>query len=209
MNTALAEALLVALLRDPAAGLAVTEDLGAVSPGGRRDLMKDMCPELLYVSGLVGTEFECDGEVVVAEEMFGSAVDNEVLVRDGAGRRFRLSLRECSPLAGPRSSRPGRGRRRTTTARGPRCCSLSSAMRNLPQFVSGLPMEVLTRFRSCGDGLAEPGEPRPQYATTVPELQRYEAKATEPGVSVRAVRRWARAGDREAGFVRDDPDRER
>ncbi|GAA3375767.1 hypothetical protein GCM10017750_14590 [Streptomyces racemochromogenes] len=31
--------------------------------------------------------------------------------------------------------------------------------------------EVLTGFRSGSDELAEPGERRPQYATTVPKLQ--------------------------------------
>ena len=42
----------------------------------------------------VGTRLKYDGEVVVVEEMFGAATGNEVLVRDGVGRRFRLSPRE-------------------------------------------------------------------------------------------------------------------
>lgn len=42
----------------------------------------------------VGTRLKYDGEVVVVEEMFGSAAGSEVLVRDGPSRRFRLSLRE-------------------------------------------------------------------------------------------------------------------
>ncbi|GGN32164.1 hypothetical protein GCM10011578_070630 [Streptomyces fuscichromogenes] len=69
--------------------------------------------------------------------------------------------------------------------------------------------EVLTGFRSGSDELAEPGEPRPQYAATVPKLQRYEAKAIELGVSVRTIKRWVRAflTDREAGLVRGGPER--
>ncbi|MGW0394024.1 hypothetical protein ACWDYJ_24685 [Streptomyces sp. NPDC003042] len=42
----------------------------------------------------VGTRLKYDGEVVTAEEMFGSAAGNEVLVRDRTERRFRWSLRE-------------------------------------------------------------------------------------------------------------------
>jgi hypothetical protein len=43
----------------------------------------------------VGTRMKYDGEVVVVEEIFGSAAGNELLVRDGQDRRFRLSLREA------------------------------------------------------------------------------------------------------------------
>ncbi|UXY26082.1 TnsA-like heteromeric transposase endonuclease subunit [Streptomyces sp. HUAS TT20] len=42
----------------------------------------------------VGTRLMDDGEAVVVEAMFGAAAGNEVLVRDGSGRRFRLSVRE-------------------------------------------------------------------------------------------------------------------
>jgi hypothetical protein len=42
----------------------------------------------------VGTRFVYDGEVVAVVEMSASAHGNEILVRDGRDRRFRLSLRE-------------------------------------------------------------------------------------------------------------------
>jgi hypothetical protein len=69
--------------------------------------------------------------------------------------------------------------------------------------------EVLTGFPSGSAELPEPGEPRPQYASTVRKLQWYETKATELGVSVSTMKRWVRAFllDREAGLIHGGPDR--
>ncbi|MFE3906335.1 TnsA-like heteromeric transposase endonuclease subunit [Streptomyces sp. NPDC059153] len=159
----------------------------------------------------VGTRLKYDGEVVVVEEMFGSAAGNEVLVRDGPGRRFRLSLREvlASGRAQVIATGPGPesddGRETASVLFALLGEEELAEVRERAAHIS----EVLTGFRSGSDELAEPGEPRPHYATTVPKLQRYEAKATELGVSVRTIKRWVRAflTDREAGLVRGGPDR--
>ncbi|WP_240467660.1 TnsA-like heteromeric transposase endonuclease subunit [Streptomyces albus] len=158
----------------------------------------------------VGTRLKYDGEVVVVEEMFGSATGNEVLVRDGPGRRFRLSLREvlASGRAQVIAAGPGPQADDDRETASVLLAQLSdeelAAVRERAAHIN----EVLTGFRSGSDELAVPGEPRPQYATTVPKLQRYEAKATELDVSVRTIKRWVRAflTDREAGLVRGGPD---
>ncbi|GAX58438.1 integrase/transposase [Streptomyces olivochromogenes] len=159
----------------------------------------------------VGTRLKYDGEVVVVEEMFGSAAGNELLVCDGAGRRFRLSLRVALSSG-----------RATVIATGPgpeadddrETASVLFALLSKGELAevrerAAHVNEVLTGFRSGSEEAPEPGEPRPQYAATVPKLQRYEAKATELGVSVRTIKRWVRAFllDREAGLVHGGPDR--
>jgi hypothetical protein len=60
--------------------------------------------------------------------------------------------------------------------------------------------EVLTGYRSGSADLAEPGEPRSGYDPSLLLADRYEAKATELGVTVRTLERWV-AGVREAGPV--------
>ena len=52
--------------------------------------------------------------------------------------------------------------------------------------------EVLSGYRAGSEELATPGEPRPQYASGVPLMRRYQAKAAELGVTGRTVRGWAR-----------------
>ncbi|MFF7648793.1 TnsA-like heteromeric transposase endonuclease subunit [Streptomyces sp. NPDC007983] len=159
----------------------------------------------------VGTRLRYDGEVVVVEEMFGSAAGNELLVRDGQGRRVRLSLREV--LASGRAAVIAEGQgpasdddRETASVV---LAQLSDeeleAVRERAAHIN----EVLYGFRSGSAELPAESEPRAQYATTVPKLQRYEAKALELGVSLRTVKRWVRAFllDREAGLVHGGPDR--
>ncbi|WP_416976964.1 TnsA-like heteromeric transposase endonuclease subunit [Streptomyces sp. T028] len=159
----------------------------------------------------VGTRLKYDGEVVVVEEMFGSAAGNELLVRDGAGRRFRLSLRVSlsSGRATVIAAEPGPQADDDRETASVLFALLSeeelAEVRERAAHVN----EVLTGFRSGSEEVPEPGEPRPQYAATVSKLQRYEAKATELGVSVRTIKRWVRAFllDGEAGLVRGGPDR--
>lgn len=159
----------------------------------------------------VGTRLKYDGEVVVVEEMFGSAAGNELLVRDGADRRFRLSLRGVlsSGRATVIATEPGPEADDDRETASVLFALLSeeelAEVRGRAAHVN----EVLTGFRSGSEELAEPGEPTPQYAATVPKLQRYEAKATELGVSVRTIKRWVRAYllDREAGLVHGGPER--
>ncbi|MGA4902188.1 TnsA-like heteromeric transposase endonuclease subunit [Streptomyces griseoincarnatus] len=159
----------------------------------------------------VGTRLKYDGEVVVVEEMFGSAAGNEVLVRDGPGRRFRLSLREvlASGRAQVIATGPGPESDDDREAASVLLAQLSEEELDEIRERAAHINEVLTGFRSGSDELAEPGEPRSQYAVTVPKMQRYEAKATELGVSVRTIKRWVRAflTDREAGLVHGGTDR--
>jgi transposase InsO family protein len=56
--------------------------------------------------------------------------------------------------------------------------------------------EACTGYRHGSPELAQPGEPRPEYAPGTSKLQRYQAKADELGVGVRTVRRWAADLDR-------------
>lgn len=51
--------------------------------------------------------------------------------------------------------------------------------------------EVTTGYRSGHPETALPGEPRPAYLPDRPLMARYDAKATELGVGVRTLRRWA------------------
>ncbi|MET8337817.1 hypothetical protein [Streptosporangium canum] len=53
--------------------------------------------------------------------------------------------------------------------------------------------EVLTGYQLGHSELALEGEPRPDYASKVPMLHRYAAKAAELGVGTSTVRRWAAA----------------
>ncbi|MGW4838614.1 TnsA-like heteromeric transposase endonuclease subunit [Streptomyces globisporus] len=147
----------------------------------------------------VGTRFHYDGEVVVVEEMFGSAHGNEVLVRDGRDRRLRLSLREVLSSGraqvipedpGPASDEP----RETVSVI---LSQLSDeALEEVRKRAADV-NEILCGYRSGSAELAGAEEPRPEYAHDVPLMRRYASKATERGVSVRTVKRWVAAAHRE------------
>ncbi|MFD9047227.1 Mu transposase C-terminal domain-containing protein [Streptomyces zaomyceticus] len=153
----------------------------------------------------VGTRLKYDGELVVIVEMFGSASGNEVLVRDGIGRRRRLALREVlgSGRAEVVPDGPGPAadddRETASVALAQLTDEELAKVRERAAHVN----EVLCGFRSGSSEAPAPGEPQPQYKSTVPKLKRYEAKALELGVSVRTIKRWVRAfhSDREAGLV--------
>jgi hypothetical protein len=51
--------------------------------------------------------------------------------------------------------------------------------------------EALTGHRSGTAELAAPDEPRPQYDPRNTLTARYEAKATELGLSLRTIKQWA------------------
>ncbi|WP_151478224.1 TnsA-like heteromeric transposase endonuclease subunit [Streptomyces albicerus] len=159
----------------------------------------------------VGTRLRYDGEVVVVEEMFGAPTGSEVLVRDGPGRRFRLALREVlsSGRAQVIAEEPG-------PASDDPCETASVVLAQLGEEEltevrerAAHINEVLYGFRSGTVELAAPDEPRPEYAPTIPKMQRYEAKAVELGVSTRTIKRWVHAFllDREAGLVHGGPQR--
>ncbi|MFI6688001.1 TnsA-like heteromeric transposase endonuclease subunit [Streptomyces sp. NPDC050485] len=159
----------------------------------------------------VGTRLMYDGEAVVVEEMFGSAAGNEVLVRDRLDRRFRLSLREvlASGRASVIAAGPGPAADDDAETASVLFAQLTDeALAEVRERAAHI-NEVLYGFRSGSAEFPEAGEPRPQYESTVPKLQRYEAKARELGVSVRSIKRWVSAfqADREAGLVYGGPDR--
>jgi hypothetical protein len=160
----------------------------------------------------VGTRFAYDGEVVTVVEMFASAHGNELLVRDGRDRRFRLSLREALASGrarvipdgpGPSSDEP---REMASVILGQLTAQALKEVRERAADVN----EVLSGYRSGTEELAGPGEPRREYAPGVPLMRRYGAKAAERGVSVRTVKRWVAAAreEREAALAGDRPARE-
>jgi transposase InsO family protein len=160
----------------------------------------------------VGTRFVYDGEVVAVVEMSASAHGNEVLVRDGRDRRFRLSLREILASGrarvipdgpGPSSDEP---RETASVILGQLTAEALQEVRERAADVN----EVLSGYRSGSEELAGPGEPRPEYAPGVPLMRRYAAKAAERGVSVRTVKRWVAAAreGREAALAGEMPARE-
>ncbi|WP_078655755.1 TnsA-like heteromeric transposase endonuclease subunit [Streptomyces fulvoviolaceus] len=159
----------------------------------------------------VGTRFHYDGEVVTVEEMFGSAAGNEILVKDGRGRRFRLSLREVlasgrarviAAKPGPSSGDPGE------TASVVLAQLDDDELEKVRERAAHL-NEVICGFRSGSPELAAPGEPRLQYAPGTPKMARYQAKADELGVGLRTLTRWVSAFqlEREAALTRDRPER--
>lgn len=139
----------------------------------------------------VGTRFVYDGEPVAVVEMSASAHGNEILVRDGRDRRFRLSLREVLASGrarvipdgpGPSSDEP---RETASVVLGQLTAEAPREARERAADVN----EVLSGYRSGSEDLAGPGEPRREYAPGVPLMQRYAAKAAERRVSVRTVKR--------------------
>ncbi|MFB6980746.1 TnsA-like heteromeric transposase endonuclease subunit [Streptomyces scopuliridis] len=158
----------------------------------------------------VGTRFWYDGEVVTVEGMFGHSAGNEVLVRDGVGRMFRLSLREVlfsgrarviATGPGPTSDDPG-DTASTVLAR------LSEEELGEVRERAAHLNELLCGYRSGSAELAAPGESRPQYAPGLPKMRRYQSKAEELGVSLSTVLRWVAAfhAEREAGLARRRPE---
>jgi transposase InsO family protein len=76
---------------------------------------------------------------------------------------------------------------------GPLLAGLDSGERQALSERAGHVREMLTGYRSGSAEAARPGEPRPEFAPSVPVARREQAKAAELGVSARTVRRWARA----------------
>ncbi len=143
----------------------------------------------------VGTRLAYDGEVVRIEEFFGVSTGVQVLVCDGRGRRFRLSLRRL--LDGQDAQvivdTPGVTAVDAAEPAGVVLAILDPAEREQMLARAAHVREVLTGFRSGSPLLAAEGEPCPAYAPGVTLMARYEAKAAELGVGVRTLRRWVQA----------------
>ncbi|MGW5939675.1 TnsA-like heteromeric transposase endonuclease subunit [Streptomyces celluloflavus] len=157
----------------------------------------------------VGTRFHYDGEVVVVEEMFGAATGNEVLVRDGRDRRFRLSLREvlASGRARVIADDPGPAADDPGEAASVVLAQLDDDELKVIRERAAHLNELLYGYRSGSSEIAAPGEPRPEYSLGLPKMARYQVKAAELGVSLSTIQRWVRAfhSEREAALVRDRP----
>jgi transposase InsO family protein len=111
-----------------------------------------------------------------------------------AGARGRSLLADTAALlADPSTRLPGTGDGGEPAACGPLLDSLPAAdRRGLAVRVRHL-REALTGYASGTPAAAGPGEPRPEYDPSLPLLDRYQAKASELGVSRRTVQRWAAA----------------
>jgi putative transposase len=136
-----------------------------------------------------------EGELVEVMELSGS----RVAVRDSAGRYRSVTLsrlivgalpeRDTGPIADDET--------------GVVLSSLSDDERDALMRRAGHVREVLTGYQSGSRQFAQPGEPRPQYASDASLEARYAAKASELGVSVRTLERWAASYRQlgEAGLV--------
>jgi transposase InsO family protein len=142
----------------------------------------------------VGTRLSYDGDVVEVVELVCAAGGTEVVVKELVGHQGyrRLALREL--LVAERASvipdadSPGSG------DTGDMIAVVLSALSetDLAQVRERAAhvREVLTGYRSGSALLAAAGEPRPDYADSVPLEKRYAAKAAELGVGFRTIGRW-------------------
>ncbi|CPU39885.1 integrase family protein [Mycobacteroides abscessus] len=154
----------------------------------------------------VGTRFLYDGEVVEITEMHSSATGMQVILRSCrtrhvlcmavrellTGERARILVDRAGPSSDDPFDTPGVVLANMDRAERPAVLERAAHVR-----------EVLTGYRSGHAETAADGEPRAQYESDVPLMQRYEAKAAELGVATRTVRRWIGEFQRngEAGLV--------
>jgi len=143
----------------------------------------------------VGTRVLFDGQLWEVSELLPAAKGTEVVLR-AYGRHsevVRISLREV--LEGQRARLCGEGAGPNSDDLVDPADVVLSAMTNderdvIRQRASHM-REVLTGFRSGSADFAEPGEPRPEYASGRSLTARYAAKALELDVCVRTVQYWA------------------
>jgi transposase len=156
----------------------------------------------------VGTRLRLDGETVEIVEMAATPAGNEVVLKDGRGRITRISVRELlfSDRAQVIPDGPGPSSTDGVKPASVILSQLDPAERDHVTERAAHMREVLTGYRSGSAELAAPGEPREQYASGVPAMRRYAAKAAELGVGVRTVKRWVAAfrAHGEAGLASQD-----
>jgi transposase InsO family protein len=132
-------------------------------------------------------------------EMSGS----RVTIRDGQGRYRVVTLGRLVTGATVTSGESGEDSEGTMPGVGVVLSSLSVEDQRVLSERAAHVREVLTGYRSGDEGVAGPGEPRPEFAAGTSLESRYRAKAAELGVGVRTLKRWV-AGYRargEAGLV--------
>ncbi|MEU9403194.1 transposase [Streptomyces sp. NPDC048242] len=153
----------------------------------------------------VGTRFRLDGETVEVVEFAILATGMEVILKDARDRLVRMSVREL--LTSDRAEVIPEDRGPAADDEGDLVsvvlARLTKEERKDVLERADHVRETLTGYRSGSEELARPGEPRPEYAPGLSLGKRYAAKASELGVTVRSVERWARAfvESGEAGLV--------
>jgi len=147
----------------------------------------------------VGARFRFDGETVTVVEFAATQAGNEVVLRDGRDRMMRISLRELlfSGRAEVIPDAPGPSSADEQLAYEV-LGQLDNQVRQLVLERAEHVREVLTGYRSGYVEFARPEEPRAQFDPTLPLGARYEAKASELGITHLTVRRWV-AAFREGG----------
>jgi transposase InsO family protein len=156
----------------------------------------------------VGTRLLYDGELVEIIEMRPGQAGNDVILRAPADHRriVHVALRDL--LASHRA-------RIVTDLHGPSgddpedpatvvLAALSDEDREAVAERAAHVREALTGYRSGIPEMARPGEPLTQFDPRLPLTSRYNAKATELGVSLRTVKQWVADFRRhgEAGLTR-------
>ncbi|GAA4143458.1 Mu transposase C-terminal domain-containing protein [Streptomyces griseoincarnatus] len=153
----------------------------------------------------VGTRFRLDGETVEVVEFASLVTGMEVILKDARDRLVRMPVREL--LTSDRAEVIPEDRGPAADDEGDLVsvvlARLTKEERKDVLERAEHVRETLTGYRSGSEELARPGEPRPEYAPGLSLGKRYAAKASELGVTVRSVERWARAfvESGEAGLV--------
>lgn len=147
-----------------------------------------MIPEEPTFDIRVGASFSWDGSLCTVIEMAGNAV----VVQDSNRRLRRLHYAELlrPPVEGGRARFPHDPDVGPVDPLALIWTQLSPAEREIVHQRAEHVREVLTGYKSGNDAYPRPGEPRPEYAPGSAKMDRYRAKATELGVSVRTISNW-------------------
>jgi transposase len=144
----------------------------------------------------VGTRLRFDGGLWEVTELTASAV----VLRDALGGLRQASI--SGLLADPATCLLDTAPAESAPA-GPDASGLTPPETEEMRRLAGHVLEVLTGYQRGSEALAQPGEPRPQYAPGTAKLQRCQAKAAELGISVMTVRRmiWRFEADGPEGLI--------
>lgn len=163
----------------------------------------------------VGTRVLYDGELLEIAEMHAGRSGTEAVLRScqGQGGIVRVALQELltSRRASLVADTPGVSADDPGDPADVVLSAMSESERAIVAERAANVREVLTGFRSGAVELAAPGEPRPPYDSRNTLTARYEAKATELGVSLRTVTQWVADFRRhgEAGLARSAVSRQK